>query len=366
MSYDVEIWSAKPIPLPEALPEVEKWKPQCGAWVYSSRDWQLVVNPPLSVLPEDVPEDAGKLVPGIGYKTDLSLEPTDAPDRAYRLLSRVSKRLGKTAHGVVIDPQTDTISSPTGVKRYRPQPREEKFSIVELSWWFTKSPLLTSAGLHEFIGLLERMLPEALPKRYGLYEPPQHLYAETGKQHFVDVLQEHDHVVWYPHRPVLYVSLSCSLPWVARQGFRAYYVKVYVEAQALAQPGWSTALDTFWRTASHLIQPFYGDVRTLHGFVRMGATYAGDSATQSHPVVGPWWKGIPRSLGHAAVLGEPYLAHWPRFVEAAQAEKGLAFLSTNDWTTPDEVSNRIGGIPDVVAAEPKDRTVRVSPFPKRQ
>ena len=352
MSYDVQIWSVHPIRLAEVLPDVDKWQPEGDDWVYESRRWQIVVGSSVKVLIEDVPEDVVGLVPGISYLTELNLEPVGASKRAYKLLDSVSKRLGKTAHGVVLDPQTDTIATPTGVKRYRPQRRSERFSILTFSWWFTDGPLLTESGLEDFVGLLERLLPEAMPRRYGLFEPPQHQYSETGREHYLGFLHEHlDGIhVWYPHRPVVGVSMSCSSSWGAcRQGFRANHVEIHLETEALRQPGWDVALDRFWRAASQAIRPYYGDVRTLEGFLHMGATYGSDADTGFHPVRGPWWTGIPRTAGHAIVLGEPYLDLWPRFAEAALAADGLAFLSTDDWKTPDDVSDLVGGVPEQLA-----------------
>ena len=352
MSYDVQVWSVLPPSLPASLPDVEKWQHTGTVCIHASQNWQIVVNSSVKVLLEDIPENVAGMLPGICYLTELNLEPISAPKSAHSLLSTVSKHLAKTAHGVVVDPQTDTVIAPAGAKRYRPQPREERFSVLTLSWWFTEGPLLTGSGVQRLIELLERMLPEAMPRRYGLVEPPQHLYTETGREHFMGFLLEHldDVVVWYPHRPVASVHIRCWPQWgAARLGFRANYVEIGVETKALEQPGWSAALDRFWRAACQRVQPFYGDVRTLNGFVRMGATYGGDIETESHPVKGPWWTGIPRLLGHAAVLGEPYLDLWPRFVEAAQVVGGLAFLSTDDWTTQEEVSSLVGGVPEAIA-----------------
>jgi hypothetical protein len=211
---------------------------------------------------------------------------------------------------------------------------------------------MTNAGLDEFINLLDRMLPEALPKRYGLYEPPQNVLSETGIEHFLSFLQEHldQVVVWYPHRPVTNVSIYCTSRWGAtRHGFRTNYVRVGVEARALEQPGWNTALNDFWIAASQTIRPFYGDARTLKGFIRRGATYGSDMETDFHPVKGPWWSGIPNAFGHAVVLGDPYLALWPRFKDVAQVTNDLAFISTDDWTTQEEASRMVGGIPDSLA-----------------
>ena len=212
MSYDIQIWSVDPILLPGALPDVKKWRQERGAWVRASKDWQILIYSSVKVLFEDVPEDVAELIPGISYLTELTLEPIGAPEIAYNLLSTVSERLAKAAYGVVLDCQADTIITPSGVKRYRPRRRDERFKVLTLSWWFTEGPLLTDTGLREFVSLLERMLPEVMPRRYGLFEPPQHLYSETGREHFLGFLQEHldESIVWYPHRPILGVYVHCS------------------------------------------------------------------------------------------------------------------------------------------------------------
>jgi hypothetical protein len=246
VSYDIQIWSVDPIPLPSALPDVGRWKQEGGGWVRANQNWQIVLGSSVKALPEDVPEGIGGLLPGISYLTELNLEPVGAPKIAYKLLRTVSNRLGKAAHGVVFDPQIDRVITPSGVKRYQPQPRDERFSILSLSWWFTEGPLRTAGGLREFVSLLETMLPEAMPKRYGLFEPPQHIYSETGRENFLGFLQQHldDVIVWYSHRPVVDVSVFYSPKWGnTRQGFRANYVRVGVEAKSLEQPGWNIAMD---------------------------------------------------------------------------------------------------------------------------
>jgi hypothetical protein len=352
MSYDIQIWSIDPICPSSGLLDADKWHQKGDSWAFVTRNWQIVLNASAQVLLEDIPPDTASMLPGINFMTELNLEPISAPKSARRLLLTITRRLARAAHGVILNPQADTITSPKGVKRYRPEPRDERFSLLTLSWWFTDGPLLTNVGLVKFVDMLERMLPEAMPRRYGLTEPPQHLYSETGKEHLLTFLREYldDIVVWYPHRPVVGVSIFGSHKWgMTQQGFRANYVTVKVEAKALEQPGWCAALDRLWRVASQNIRPFYGDIRTLNGFVRMGGTYGSDMNSDFHPVKGPWWSGIPRACGHAAVLGEPYRDLWPSFVKAAQIEDGLAFLSTDDWTKDNELSDLVGGVPDAIA-----------------
>lgn len=348
MSYDIQIWSIYPNKLNEAPSLDDKWQKEDSGWVYRTRNWQIVISSSVKVLKEDLPEGIEAILPGISNLTELNLEPIHAPKSACDKLISVSKSLAKASHGVILDQQTGYFNSPSGVKRYQPKKRDERFSILCLSWWFTDSPLLTKQGLEKFLQLLECQLPEALPRRYGLYEPPQYIYSETRKDHFLELLFNNvsPGIVWYPNRPVVGVSQLCSSQWgMSNQGFKANYFKINLEHSILMQPGWSTELISFWRNASKIIQPYYGDVRTLNNNLRLGPTYGSDIKTDFHPVRGPWWKGIPRKLGHATVIGNPYTKLWPEFISLAEVENELAFLSTDNWKDPKAVAKIIGGVP---------------------
>jgi hypothetical protein len=117
---------------------------------------------------------------------------------------------------------------------------------------------------------------------------------------------------------------------------------------------------------SKVINPFFGDVRTLHGLVRSGGTFAVARDSEQHPVVSWWWKGIPKTCGHAAVLGEPYLSLWPEFKEHAHYDDNLAFLSNDTWTEANEVSSRIGGVPNALSqqSQPPEPNLPTAPRPK--
>lgn len=334
MSYDLQVWCVRRPDLPDALPEVTKWCEEGECWVRSGRGWQIVVSPPAETFDEDVPEGVAAALPGIRYLVSLTLEPLGAPTAAFQVLGKITRAIAKSGHGVTLDPQEDTVTLASGVKRYVPQKRPDRFSLLNLSWWFNESPLQTGARLDKFVHLLEKALPEALPKRYGLYEPPQHVYSETGREHFLAFLAEHisQIVVWYPNRPVMGVDVSCyDGPAPEHLGFRVNHVEIAVETACLSQPGWQQALSGFWRKASDLIQPFYGEVRTLSGFSRMGATYGTDMETEVEPVRAGFWRGIPRILGHAAVIGPLYRELWPDFIDGAEVSGKLAFRQTPDW-----------------------------------
>ena len=352
MSYDVQIWSVNPITPDDVLLADEKLFAEELGWTYRTKNWQIVIGSSDRVLEEDLPEGIDALLPGISYVADLMLEPIHAPQSAHDKLASMSKRLAKESRGIVLDQQTGTFQTPTGLKRYTPQKREERFSILSLSWWFTDGPLLTKEGIVEFIDLLEKQLPEALPRRYGLFEPPQYEYSSFGKEHLIDFIYDNREsiVVWYPSRPVVYVHLTRSNKWgMNKQGFKSNYLKVEIEKSVLDQPGWFTTIMKFWKSASLIIRPFYGDVRTINNVLRSRSTYSVDGKTDFHPVRGPWWKGIPRKLGHAAVLGSPYISKWSKFENSVQSKGNLAFITNQNWKDKKDVAKLIGGVPKNIA-----------------
>ena len=196
MSYDLQVWSVRPLG-GDSFSHPELWEPSSSAWTHSRKSWQIVVSSSDKVEPEDIPEDVIKLLPGIEWLTNLNLEGKTTAE-SLRLAQSTADSIAKSAHGVVLNPQEDTIHLPSGVKRFMQPRSKESFEVLSLSWWFLDSPVVSREGRASFIDLLDRMLPEALPKRYGSYEPPQHRYAETGKEQFWEFLDAnlHDTNVW--------------------------------------------------------------------------------------------------------------------------------------------------------------------------
>ena len=72
-----------------------------------------------------------------------------------------------------------------------------------------------------------------------------------------------------------------------------------------------------------------------------------------------WWRGVPRNLGNAVVLGPPYLDLWPKFASAAERVGDLAMIDSPDWSVKFDIASKIGGVPEdiaMVGAEGNSRT----------
>jgi hypothetical protein len=288
---------------------------------------------------------------------ELNLEPAAAPQSARALLKRVAKALAFAGHGIVVDPQTDTLTTPTGVRRYVAPPRSATVTALELSWFSVDARFASREGLDRVVACFERNVHEALPVRYGEYEPPSFRYSETGREHLVDFLANEylkprslGLAVWYPKRPVLDVGLSIGVGKTPA-GWRCHRLTLTIDASVLEQAGWQTALHGLWRRLTETVHAFYADVRILRRHRVGSATIDEFLDAERHPVCGPFWAGIPREGACAVALGEPYLSLWPEFAAVAEHEGDVGFLSHPSWMDQESVLARSGPVPERLAQQ---------------
>jgi hypothetical protein len=188
----------------------------------------------------------------IAHMIELNLEPTAAPQSARALLTRVAKAIATIGHGVVLDLQASTATTPAGVRRYVAPSAGASLTALEMSWFSVDAAMASRDGLERVTDCLERNVHEALPVRYGQYEPLSFRYSDTGRQHLIDFLAEEylkpgslGFVVWYPKRPVLHVGLSIGVG-KSPANWRCHRLTLTLEATVLEQGGWPNALRQLW------------------------------------------------------------------------------------------------------------------------
>ena len=356
MSYDVSIWCVEPFSDAADLPDPEDWEVGDHGWTLAGAGWVLHSGASEMVLEEDIPKEIRPTLPGIHHVVHLSLGPGDAPRAGRAALRKAAKRVAEIARGVFFDPQADTIELPSGARRYvAPAVSEARIPVLAMSWWLGHGDLVERPYLERLLDVLSTHVPEVLPRRYGTADPPQYELARTGRDHFVGFLLENlaRTVVWYAQPPLYHVSLAlrptCGFTRSgARSAYRSNHLRIEIDQAVLDQPGWATALLRLWRAASRELRPFFGDVRSLGGHLRKAHRVFSDVHTDPHPIRSWWWNGIPPRLGHAAVVGEPYLSEWPALLGRATSD-GLAFIDTPDWREPHDAADLVGGVPAALA-----------------
>jgi hypothetical protein len=331
MSVDLRVWTSEEVDLKEALP-FDTWSEfPDGHLEYATKNYKAFAFPGSRVFVEDVPAEVNALVPGIAWVVELGLE--GGTSAAEKTLTTIALAVARSGHGVIEDPQEGTVRVPSGVRRYLKSPKEDRIDVLVLAWWTPGGPLLHRSGIEALISTIEARLPEAMPSRWGLHEPPNHSFSEEGTSGLAGFLDENRNnlLVTIPRRPTVGLDFCPMSEWGEnlRQGrFEVPYLNIVLEAQLLDQPGWGRHLSTAFTAFSRVIMPFYGEARILRG-VSLSRGHIDPSSPQ-HPVYRNWWSGIPVSAPMAAVLGPPYLELWPDFAHTAQ--NGLAFRGSDTWT----------------------------------
>ena len=210
MSHDLRVWGRKLSDVGDLLSAARGWVERDGFWVLEGRSWQIVVCAPQAVEPEDVPPGAAELLPGLSSLVELSLEPISAPKAALSALTSVARSLAEELAGVIEDPQEGALSLPRGAKRYEKPKREERFTVLDLSWWYAPSPLRSDDGPRTLLAILAKHLPESVPRRYGLWEPPQYKTDETGFAGLESFIAQNfdNSPVFYTTRPIVGFSIA--------------------------------------------------------------------------------------------------------------------------------------------------------------
>jgi hypothetical protein len=243
------------------------------------------------------------------------------------------------------------------------------FDVIGMNWWLMETPLEGRQGREKLIELMERELPNCLPYSYGKFGP-DYKYDQFGKEHFLRFLEENpEWSIWRARRPILSINLNLPKPpgprSVGKQfdGFRMNHLSIHFEKGILDAANWAAKLMKFWKAVSRDIKPVYGDIRNLGPHRWQGeeiACLAGSKA------VGWWWKGIPRTLGKAVVLGTAYQNLWSSFTSISEMKDGLAFASLPDWRSDSDLSELVGPPPEdqVVVILPRGHLGTPGPFPK--
>jgi hypothetical protein len=147
---------------------------------------------------------------------------------------------------------------------------------------FEGAHLASRESIGRMLDILAAHLPQALPSRYGVYEPPEHRFEKTGRAHLLGFLAEHLRdrgVVWHAQPPVAEVIIQVRPPpgWQRsghRHEYRCSLMTLHVDADGLRQPGLQAKLDRAWRSLSAELRPFFGDVRHSHAMSDTGTASA--------------------------------------------------------------------------------------------
>jgi len=157
----------------------------------------VTVDGPLAAEPDDLAEPLAAAVLAPRWLTTLSI-PVDAPARRREQLRTLGRGLAREYAGAAFDPQADEVIWPRGKPKRAPAGKAEKTSIVNLEWYVDAERWADAAAA--LLGVMARRCPEALPTRYGVFEPPQGRYDPAAPEAFTALARD-DSAFWFASRP---------------------------------------------------------------------------------------------------------------------------------------------------------------------
>jgi hypothetical protein len=309
MSYDLRIYTIK-------KQKFNGIKNQLNAVAHKNefilpiKDHQVVITKETPIEDEDIPTQISGELPGLKYLIECNLQPITSNPKHIKELIGIAKIITKEGTGVIEDQQSGEIILPSGINRVLEIEKTERFSIVELSWWFNDNSILEKNNLKQLLETIERYLPEALPRRYGEYEPPKEKFKDIDT--FCDYFISHskESVVWYPTKPVVAAGLRFpEFIGPTSRGYRFGHFSISIDSAVLDMPGWPTTIERLFKNVSEVLNPFYGDIYIIKNYIRGRNTLFSDGKTERHPISSWWWNGIPRERGVGLLIGEPLLSY---------------------------------------------------------
>ncbi len=188
MSYDLTIYAAAGLAdeeldaIVESVPGVavgDSGDNELTVVRGKQRNYAFTVFGPYRIEPEDLPDDAVPYVLDPITSWQVVVEGSDPAQ--VRPARRFAKALALAAGGVAIDEQTEEI---LGAKRAgrMPRPSSELIRVFDILWY---SPASAPSAPTLWLELARKILPEALPRRFGNYQPYQYRLDRDGDDCFV-------------------------------------------------------------------------------------------------------------------------------------------------------------------------------------
>jgi hypothetical protein len=301
MSFDLEIVTRLK-PLPEHFQEFGSTQAYC-----------FTVDGPFEVEVDDLEEQVIASVLDPHWLTQISV-PAAASNSDLKLAGQLAKHIAVTCDGSVYDPQLDKVVWPRQSRRRFVAPaKEERIRLVGLDWYLpsVQSSRETAKVL---LQTLRKTCPEALPTRFGTFEPLQHR-METNGESFVSVWEEVSRVeygdmfFWKTKSPFYGGDISFPDQREPRLAGvkRAIHFSMSVDGRALdAEPAWRETVVRLFVELARRLRAFYGVGYVQRNVIARRSIFFDTQSEGSPTLPGRWWLGLPPTPTWLAWFGAGY------------------------------------------------------------
>lgn len=288
---------------------------------------------PVPVEAEDVPEEVSAVSLAPSYLYELMVEGSSDTEIPHAV--RFARRLAQASGGVFLDQQTDGVWARGKLRTAPPVPRGT-IDIVQAHWYVRPD----GAGAHAASGWLDlarRYLPEALPRRFGTYEPLSMKLDVEGPDSFIaatTVEGSSDTVYFKASAPCIegHIAPASSAPRVSSHSLS-------VHRAALDDSRWRAALHRLFVGFAIETDALFAcaEVQRGVGWSGRGTWFGADAERTAYLAAGGRWAGPP-----------PYPVWWAWF--------GADYLPLLlDHLPGDRIERAGGGVFVAYSEDPADR-----------
>jgi hypothetical protein len=271
----------------------------------AERAYCFTVSGPFRVEAEDVPHDVAAAVPGISAVYYVMVE--GSAEAARPFAREFALRLAWVFGGAVLDQQAAEVWARGARRPATRPPDEERADVVELNWYVSSDSLAGNAGA-DYVRLSRQLLPEALPRRYGEFEPLQNKLADTGDPGFAKAWRAASSPLFFAaNAPCLGGALHAGPgKGTARPVWK---MSLDVHRQPLTETLWRDALRRLFIALAEDLHAFFASAEVTRGHIWNGRGMWPDGHTEVavSPLRRDGWKGLPPYPVWWSWYGQPYL-----------------------------------------------------------
>lgn len=302
------------------------------------RRYSFTIDGPDRVEADDVPADVADAVLGSQYLYSVMVEGSAESEIPYAV--RFARRLAQALDGAVVDRQTDEVWSRSKSRIVQKPQRESRVAAVEVDWYCLREDLHPDPSLL-LLAAAARNLPEALPRRFGEYEPLQGRYADSGGDGFAAAWAGATSLLFFSGAgPCVGGHLSAGPG--ARFADRFWSMSLTFLADALNDPGWRDAFRRIFASLADSLPAFYATAQMTRDHIWSGRSLRADGKTEQSisPVrYREGWMGLPPVPAWWTWFGWPFrdfVAALPdRRLTATTS--GVLYEAATGPTGPDEI-----------------------------
>ena len=234
-------------------------------------------------------------------------------------------------------------------------------SVIEMSWFFVPSAVPSTSSL--VLDAARRWLPEVLPTRFGLADPPPNRVdgrLEVFERYWAEqaAVEYGAGAAWIGSRGAFYASMKFPnrRAMTADQGPRMGYLQLYIDRDlAEADPGRVTE---FFVAIAEGGPAFYACAFVLRDWTMSGLVLSENVFTSESSFVpgGDRWLGLPQGAPWLSWYGTAYASVLTELIRpyAMPTRTGLLVRAGREPLTMDEALTRLPALPDELLAQRKD------------